>query len=191
MKISKTSDTRQNIVFQSKLEDLPGGLCISVADLTQAAVEVGTPVGKDTNGLGHVIKTAKMQANATNSATDYRVEKGHNFKVGNFFTSGLLKKAFAITAITTTETAYDTITLGTTLGVAVSEGDVMLEALAQATGNTSAYKYTPVGLVGMAFDVEALDNPFTQVVVRGSVIESLCPPIHSDIKTTLSHIRFV
>lgn len=188
----KTTETASKTPFVSNIETLPGGVTVAVTDLVQTTVVAGTPVGLDgSSGLYHVVKTAEAQANATNSATDYKVLKGHNFKVGDFLTTGLLKKAFAITAITTTETDYDTITLGTTLGVAVTAGDVLIEATAQATGDTSAYKYTPVGLTGTKFDVVAGANHPCDVVVRGSVIESMIPPISSDIKASLSWMRFV
>lgn len=192
LQFTKTTETPGKSPFISNLETLPGGVTVAIADLVETTVKAGTPIGLDSGtGLYHVVKTAEAQDAATSSATDYKVLKGHNFKVGNFLTSALLKKAFAITSITTTETDYDTLTLGTTLGVAIAEGDVLIEATAQATGNTSAYKYTPVGLVGSDFDVVSGANHLTDCVVRGSVIESMIVPISSDIKTTLSHIRFV
>lgn len=189
----KTTETAGLVVFTSILETKPGGGTLAVADLTQDEVLAGTPVGLDSStNLLHVVKCATMQDDATNSATDYKVEKGHNFIVGDIITSGLLKKAYAITAITTTETAYDTITIGTTLGVAVSAGDILIQATAVATGNTSAYKYTPIGLLGEDTDVVSGDNHLVSVVHRGSVINDNCPDTHSDIKTTLAGlIRWV
>lgn len=191
MKITKTTETASNVVFDSILEVQIGGGVVSVSDLTQTVLKAGTPVGKDANGLFHVEKTATMQADATNTATDYRVEKGHNFKVGDIITSGLLKKAYAITAITTTETDYDTLTVGTTLGVALTAGDILIQATSATGSNASAYKYTPVGLVGQDYDVVASDNLAVQIVVRGSVKTALAPPIGSDIQSTLKVIRFV
>jgi len=191
VKISKTTETASNVVFDSILEVHPGGGVVSVSDLTQSVLKAGTPVGKDANGLWHVEKTATMQADATNTATDYPVEKGHNFKVGDFITTGLLKKAYAITAITTTETDYDTLTVGTTLGVAISDGDIIIQATSATGSNASAYKYTPLGLVGQDYDVVTGDNLAVQIVVRGTVISAIAPPISSDIQTTLKVIRFV
>lgn len=191
MKISKTTETASNVVFDSILEVHPGGGVVSISDLTQTLLAAGTPVGKDANGLWHVEKTAEMQDAATNSATAYKVKKGHNFKVGDIITTGLLKIAYPITSITTTETAYDTLNVGTTLGVALSAGDILIQATAQATGNTSAYKYTPIGLVAQDYDVVTGDNLAAAIVVRGSVKTALAPPIHTDIQSTLKTIRFV
>lgn len=189
---TKTTETAAKSPFITKLETLPAGVCIATTDLVATSVEAGTPVGLDTDtGLYHVVKTAEAQANASDSATDIRVIKGHNFKVGDFLSTGLLKKAYAITVINTTETAYDTLTIGTTLGVAITDGDTLIEALAEASGNTSAWKYTPVGLVGTTFDIVSGANHLYDVVVRGTVDESEIPPIHADIKSALPVIRFV
>ncbi len=191
MQNKQTTQDRAVIVFDKKLEDVPGGVTVAVADLTQTDLPPGTPVGKDTNGLYHVVKTAKAQADATNTDTGYKVVKGHNFKVGDFLSTGTGHKAYAITAIDTTNASYDTITVGTTLAVAVTAGDKFIQAAAQATGNTSTFMYTPFGLTGTDMDVVAGDNLLVDVIVRGSVKESLCPPIHADIKTALPLIRFV
>lgn len=191
MQITKTTETASNVVFDSILEVRPGGAVVAVADLSLTTLAAGTPVGKDSNGLFHVEKTAEMQDAATNTATDYKVKKGHQFKVGDFIATGLSLKAYAITAITTTETAYDTISVGTTLGVALVAGDILLQATAQSTGTTSAYKYTPIGLVAQDYTVTANDNLAVAVVVRGSVKTALAPPLHSSIRSTLNTIRYV
>jgi len=191
MQNALTSETSGKVVFDSKLEGVPGGVTLAAADLTKTSVAAGTPVGKDSNGLFHVVKTAKAQASATNVAVDYKVLKGHNFAVGKFLSTGTLKKAYAITVITTSNADYDTLTVGTTLGVAVAAGDVFIEATAEATGNTSAFKYTPFGLTGTDVEIEANGNHLVDVVVRGSVKESLIAPIHADIKTAIPLIRFV
>ncbi len=177
------------IVWIDKIEDIPGGVVVAVADLTQDHVDAGTPIGEDVNGLFHVVKTAEMYDDATDSATDYPVKKGHNFKVGDYFTNGLLKAAHAITAIVTTEDDYDTISLGTTLGEALAEGDIVFEALADSA-STSAFKYTPKALTGFAFDIVEDDNHFVDAIRIGSLYESLAPPIHASIKTALPLIIF-
>jgi len=191
MQNSQTTETRTVLVFDKKLEDIPGGVTLAIADLAQASVAPGTPVGKDSNGLYHVVKTAKAQANATNSATAIKVLKGHNFKVGDFLTTATGKIAYAISAITTTNADYDTLTVGTTLGVAITAGDILIQAAAEATGDTSTQKYTAIGLTGTYLDVVSGDNHLVDVIVRGTVREAAIVPIHSVIKTSLSHIRFV
>lgn len=185
------SDVRRMNAFITKLEDIPGGGVIAVTDITQASVEEGTPVGVDSNGLYHVVKTAKITENASNTATAYKVAKGHNFKVGDFLAVKTGAKAYAITEIGTSEDDYDTLTVGTTLGLAVVVGDVLIQAAAQSATTTSAFKYTPVGLVGTGFDVVSSNNHTSDIVVRGSVKKDLIAPTGATVQAALPLIRFV
>jgi hypothetical protein len=193
MQILKTSESEGKVVFDSSLETVPGGVCVAVTDLNASLTSLaeGTAVGKDSNGLYHVNKCASAHADAANNATDYQVKKGHPFKVGNFLTTGTSLKAYAITAITTTEAAYDTLSVGTSLGVAVTAGDILTEAAAQSTGTTSALKYTPVGLIGAQINITSGDNHTVDVIVRGSVRSGNLPYTHAAIKSALPLIRFV
>jgi len=191
MQVFSKSENRSTVNWESKLEGVPGGITVAVVDLSQALVSDGTPVGKDTNGLYHVVKTARVKTDTGASDAVYPVEKGHNFKKGDFVTNKLGAKAYAITAIDASAADKDVITLGTTLGVAVKAGDVLFEAKAESATTTSAFKYEPWGMVGTSFDVVIGDNHLTDCVVRGSVRESNIPPIHADIKARLPLIRFV
>lgn len=93
------------------------------------------PVGKDENGLYHVVKVAVLTDDATNSATTYTVKKGHNFKVGDVLMLAPGGAAYAITAIATNsgDGSKDDLTVGTTLGVAAKAGDSLYLA-AEARG---------------------------------------------------------
>lgn len=186
-----TSETAGLIVYDRKLETVPGGVCIAAAELVQTRIKSGTPVGKDSNGLYHVVKCAKAQANATNTATDYRVVKGHNFKAGDILASATGAKAYAITAVTTSNTDYDILTVGTTIGVAITAGDIFLQSATESNTTGSALKYTPVGLTGEDNDITTGDNVLASVVVRSSVREANIPPIHTAVKTLLPQMRFV
>ena len=146
MQNTKTTESPLALPFLTKLEDWVGGICIETTDLTQTSLLAGTPVGRDTNELWHVIKQAVMEDTASDSATDYKVDKGHNFKVGDVITTGLSAAAYAITAITTTETDYDTISVGTTLGVALVADDILFQAYGESASD-STWKYTPLGLI--------------------------------------------
>jgi len=190
MQNTKTTETRGINVFRKILETLPSGLTVAVADMSQATINAGTPIGIDTNGLGHIVKVAEAQANATNTATDYRVKKGHNFKVGNHIMAATGAKAQTITAITTTETAYDTLTVGTTIGTAVTAGDAIYEAVAANQSTGSAFKYTALGLIGEDCTIVAGDSNLVSVVVRGSVYTGNCALIGSAVKALLPQIIF-
>ncbi|HRY32106.1 MAG TPA: hypothetical protein P5531_03970 [Bacteroidales bacterium] len=192
IQFTKTEDSAYKSPFLANLENIPGGVCVAVTDLVEDEVTAGTPIGLDSNtGLYHVVKTAQAQNTANNSATDYKFVKGHNFAVGQFIMLGTGKKAYAITAIDTSNASYDLVSVGTTLGENVTTASIFIEATAETGGTDSDFKYTPAGLVGTSFDITAGANHFVDCVVRGSVVESLCVPIHADIKTQLSLIRFV
>ena len=183
------SDSPDVLVFKSKIEDIPGGITVAVKDLSQSRIYAGTPVGKDENGLYHVVKTAKIQT-ATDAATDtaYKVAKGHNFKIGDVLASGA--KGYAITAIDTTAADYDLLTVGTTLGAA-AVGDILYEgSKSAATGVT--FKYAPEALTGETFDVVEGDNHPVGAIVRGSVVKAnIVTPISDAIVSALPLIRFV
>ncbi len=67
--------------------------------------------------------SAKLYADATDTATDYQVGKNHQFKVGEYFAATKGAAAYTITAVNTSNAAYDVISLGTTLGVALAAAD--------------------------------------------------------------------
>lgn len=185
------SDVRKVYSFINKLEDIPGGGTIAVTELTQSAVEDGTPVGVDSNGIYHVTKTAKVIEAAANTATEYKVAKKHNFKVGEFIALKTGDVAYAITAIDTSDADYDVLTVGTTLGVAAAVGDVIFQAAAESATTTSAFKYKPVGLTGTGFDILAGNNHSSDIVVRGSVKKDLAAPSGTYVQAALPLIRFV
>lgn len=191
MQVFSKSESRTSLNWVTKLEDIPGGITVAVADLSQASVGDGTPVGKDANGLYHVVKTAKVKTDTGGTDIVYPVEKGQNFKKGDFVTNKLGAKAYAITGIDTSAADKDIITLSATLGVAVKAGDVLFEAKAESATTTSAFKYEPFALVGTSFDVIVGDNHMTDAIVRGSIKEANISPIHADIKAKLPLIRFV
>ena len=191
--IRKKSDNRGVRAFTHKLADIAGGVNIATADLTQSVLPEGTPIGRDSNGLYHVVKTAVLTANAANDATTYTVKKGHNFKVGDIIMAKTSGKAYAITTIATNSgnNAYDDITVGTTLGVAVTAGDVLMQA-ASAGASGSAFKYQPLALTGEAYDVHSDGNIFANAWLIGVVKEAnLESPINDTIKAAISGIKFM
>lgn len=114
LQITKTADSRYPVVILDVLEFAVGGGTIVAAELPTALTEVleGMPVRLEA-GLVHVAKTAVLQAQAAANATSIRVTKNHLFIVGDYITNG--KVSTAITGITTTQAAYDTIALTATL----------------------------------------------------------------------------
>lgn len=176
MYITKKKDTAGKKILVHRIADYPGGVGIKTSLLGGDAIEEGTPIAKPnaSTGLANICKFAVMQDDATNAATDYKVLKGHHFQVGDFVMSAAGAKAYAITAIDkTTSTAFDTITLGTTLGAAVAEGAYLYEAAAQSATTTSALMNTPIGVVGTYTPVKATEPANVDVWLMAVVSEPL------------------
>ena len=190
LKIDRKKDNRVIRAFTHKVADIPNGITVSADDLTQKVLHEGTPVGKDENGLYHVVKVAVLTDDATNSATTYTVKKGHNFKVGDVLMLAPGGAAYAITAIATNsgDGSKDDLTVGTTLGVAAKAGDSLYLA-AGASG--AAFKYAPVALVGESYDVDALSNHIVNAWTIGQIRESNIPPIGAEVKAKLTGIQFI
>lgn len=174
--ITKTQGARRSRAFTHNLADIPGGVCVAVEELTQTIIPEGTAVGKDENGLYHIIKTAEITTAALADATSYTVKKGHNFKVGDFVMLKTSGKSYAITAIAdnAANADADDITVGTSLGVVASEGDALIQA-AKSGASGSDFKYKPVGLVGTSYDVAP--NTFVNVITIGQVEGAKIPPL--------------
>lgn len=192
LKIDRKKDNRVIRAFTHKLADIPNGITVSAADLTQKVLHEGTPVGKDENGLYHVVKVAVLSADATNTATAYTVKKGHNFKVGDVVMLATGSKAYTITEIATNadDATSDDLTVDTTLGTAAKAGDSLYPA-AKAGASGSAFKYAPVALVGESYDVDELSNHIVNAWTIGQIRESNIPPIGAEVKAKLTGIQFI
>lgn len=192
LRIEKKKDNRVIRAFTHKLADIPNGITVSAADFTQKVLHEGTPVGKDANGLYHVVKVAVLTADATNTATIYTVKKGHNFKVGDVVMLAPGATAYTITAIATNadNATSDDITVDTTLGAAAKAGAAIYEA-AKAGASGSAFKYEPVALVGESYDVEALGNHIVNAWTIGQIRESNIPAVGAEVKAKLTGIQFI
>ena len=192
LRIDRKKDNRVIRAFTHKLADIPNGITVSAADLTQKVLHEGTPVGKDENGLYHVVKVAVLSADATNTATAYTVKKGHNFKVGDVVMLATGSKAYTITGIATnaSDATSDDLMVDTTLGTAAKAGDAIYNA-AKAGDSGSAFKYEPIALVGESYDVEALSNHIVNAWTIGQIRESNIPPVGSAVKAKLPGMVFI
>lgn len=156
MTVTRRKDTRTPRVFMHKTADIRGGVSVKVSELGGDFLNEGAVLSAPVNGICHVVKIAVLSVEATETTTDIKVNKGHNFKVGDFIMADEGGKAYAITSITTTEKTHDTIVVKTTLGVKIEKGGFIIEAAAEAAAEsaaesaaeTSKLKYTPLSLVG-------------------------------------------
>ncbi len=194
--ITRKSDSRVLRAFAHKVADIPNGVTVSTASLVPGvALQEGAVIGRNSStGVFHLVKTAVLAANATNSATTYTVKKGHHFKVGDFIMLAVGAKAYAITAIATNsgDSTLDDITVGTTLGAAASAGAVIMQAAAESSGTSSALPLSaPYAVVGDSYDVKANTNLYVNAWLIGVVKADIAPGITDAIKAKVPGIQFI
>jgi hypothetical protein len=193
MQIYSSSDgPAPKVVFHKKIEDIQGGITICSADfVADDIIPAGSVVGKDNNGLFHVLKTAKLYSAATNTATTYSVNKGHGLKVGDIIGALTGAKAYTITAIDKTNADYDILTVGTTLGVAIAQNAGIFQAAAESSTTTSAFKVTPYAVTGDSVQIKVGDNHLVDAYLRATIFEALAPIVTSQIKAALPQIMWI
>lgn len=134
MTVKKKRDIAVASRIVKRIADIPGGVTVKNAEILGDVLKDATVISApDSNGITHLVKWAVVQAAAAANATAIRVLKGSDIKVGE--TLAVDKPRCipaAITAITTSATGYDTVTLEAALGVAVNVGDVLFLAAAAA-----------------------------------------------------------
>lgn len=176
MGITRTPTKSGIPVYQGTAKDiqlLQGGCLLNTTGLTAGnIIPAGTPVVYDeVTRVASILHNARAQANAVASAVNYPVEKGHSLAVGDYLASGAVGgKAFAITAIDTSNASFDTITVGTTIG-AVTAGDLLFAST--ATGATAS---ALPAINGLTYDeVIVSSNISLSVVIRGTVYARRVP----------------
>lgn len=156
-------------VFQKMIETAQGGFVLDHATLIVGdTVKAGQPLGyNEATRKASVVKLAKVYENANSSAVAIKVYKGHHFKVGDYLAKTVGSAAYAITIVDTSNALYDTLTIGTTLGAAVTaDTDVLFQS--SATGaSAAAYSVTAKGL--LYADTEVAAGASVSVVIRGTV----------------------
>jgi hypothetical protein len=192
MQTTSSSDTERNLAVELIIMDIPGGGVVEKDDFptTQTEMQEGALLGVDANGIYHVCKTAKAYANAASGATSVQVEQGHGFVAGDFVTgTANTQTARAISTITASGNNYDTLALAGALGVAVTDGDILIQAA--ASGSAAGFLYSPVAIATNPVDL-SVDNTGCGLLVCGRVRESLLPyPVDAAIKALLPLIHFV
>lgn len=184
--IKRKKDNRVVKCILHRVADIPGGVTVQVANLGGSALFEGTPLGKGSNGLYVVCKTAQVITEANASATTYEVAKGHHFKVGDRFATDACNGQ-TITAIDKSDAAKDVITVETTLGAIVKAGTCAFES----SGANKTLKVAPVAIAGSNYDVENGENLFTDAWVIGVVNTANAPIVNDAIKQALKTIAYV
>lgn len=169
MTVKKRRDDLTPHVFIHRIADIRGGVSVAASELGGNYLREGAILSEPVNGVTHVVKTAKVAAEVAAADKTIKVDKFHNFKIGDFITAEIGGKAYAITAIDESNKKYDTITIGTALG-AIALGGFLVEAAAEATGaenSKSALKYEPQSVNGSGKPFDPKSNINTDAWVIG------------------------
>lgn len=142
MNITEETIEGRNVVFDSILEDIPGGVSLDKTRVpsTLKYLKAGTllNVNKSTR-VAEFLKTAKC-VDASADGDNPRVAKGHLFAAGDYVTDGYV--VAEISSITTSNDDYDILVVGTTL-VNFAEDVVLVEsANGKSAGNFAAATVT-------------------------------------------------
>ncbi len=150
--------------------DKPGGgtLKIGSLDRSKGSIAPGFFVGETEKGLLQMLVGAVLFADVANNAVNYKVKKGHQVKVGMFLAGDAEgSKAYAVTKVVTTDAEFDTITLGTTLGVTLKTGQSLYEVKAEdAVGDAGELQVKPLGIAKNEIDL-SVNHPVTGVSLSG------------------------
>ncbi len=177
MTVTKRKDTAVARVFVHKVADVRGGVSINSAEILRDYLPEGSVIGAPVSGICHIVKYAKVQANAAADAVKIKVYKGHDFAVDDVIFAAENGAAYAITAIDKSNTAYDEITIGTTLGVALTKDTSSIFHAKESGASGAAFKHEPFAVVGTGKPVISGQNIDSDAwligVTKGNALPSL------------------
>jgi len=196
MQIFETQGTERNQAVELILEDIPGGGVIEKDDFptSSTGMKEGALVGVASDGIYHIVKTAKLANPIVTEANALVVYANHEFKVGDYIgnsvalaTGAAVASGAIITAISASGAGYGIITC-TWNGAALAASGLLV---AVSGAGRSPFKYTPVAVATNPVDL-ANQNNGCGLLVRGRVRENLLPYyVDTAVKALLPLIRFV
>lgn len=187
--LKRTLSTGDIPVWQGTGKDIQlaqGGFRLDTTGLTAGAViKAGNPMTFDAaTRVAKPLAVGKITEDAGSSATSYKIAKGSRLKVGDYFASKTGNKAYAITAIDTTNAGYDLVTVGTTIG-AVTNGDFVF-----ASSTTGATTSSFGGVNGLLYADHVVDSgESVSVVLRGTPYARRVP-YSADLEAALPRIIY-
>ncbi|RNL50775.1 hypothetical protein [Pedobacter jejuensis] len=167
--------TSDRPVFQGYGKDIQlvqGGFGLDITGLVVGSyIPKGTPMIYDeATRLAKPLAVAEIYENAAANATTYKIKKGSRLLVGSNFSAVPGGAAYPITAINTTNSGYDSVTVGTTIG-ALNANDFVYGS--SATGaNSGSFG----GVNGLLYDdVKVESGKSVSIVIRGTVYARRVP----------------
>ncbi len=185
------SDTERTLAVEAIFEDIAGGGVIEKDDIpsSSSGIKEGTLVGKASDGIYHIVKTAMLRDAVVTDATHIVVYNNHEFEVGDYIgtsASGVASGGL-ISAISASGAGVDVIT-ATWAGPNYAASGIVVQASGLGHSN---FKYTPAGISTNYVDKDD-ENTGCGIVVRGRVRQNLMPYYIDDtLKSKLPLIRFV
>lgn len=138
---------------------------------------------------------------SSTTATSFNVDKGNKLAVGDFVAStkeaGMNGKL--ITNIDRGSDIYDTITIGTGIGVALDDDEVLVVVTALSGTTAKEFAVPPtitkqpnaVAVAGSSYDVIANSNMFVDAWLMAVLKESQAPYVTTEIKSALKGVIYV
>lgn len=180
----KTQKAKSGVpIWQTKtLENASGGFTLEDEYRAGEVIPAGTPIGFDeSTRKAKVAKIAVLQAQASNSETNYKALKGSVLELGMKLKYGSATEQ-TITKIDRTNDEYDVITLSATLGVQVPKGGVLFV-------NDEGYS-SMKGLLYESVTIGANKLADIAVTIRGTVYARRIPPISKELREKMPNIIF-
>lgn len=189
MNVYKETGTVENVIFHKILKDYPGGVSVDPSELGENSevLKKGTMLSLDwANKKAHIVKTAKVYAAYDDSAdSQIQVDKGHEFKVGDYVYGGTDDEA--ITSIDRSNADYDILNFD---GTASLGADLSADQIIEAGSGSNAAEYTVDVLCAADIYVhdKTASNVFVPVVLNGMVYQNALPYWIDDGTTVSDHI---
>jgi len=141
MYVATEDGTERSLCIEQVLEDIPGGGVIEPDDFKSDTTELeeGAIVGADSDGIYHLVKTAKIVADGSSSAP--RIELEHELVVGDFISDGVV----VLEIDTVTEgTTYDTLGFNSGSLKVYAAGTILyvVNEVAETTGSGNSAEAT-------------------------------------------------
>lgn len=180
MTVQRRKDVRTTRVFMHKIADVRGGVSVSTAELGSDYLPEGAVLSAPVKGICYVVKTAVLAAQLSDTETEVKVKKGHQFKKDDFVLLKEGAKASKVSAIDSSNKDYDVLTLAATLGLTAALGDSIAEAAEASTTTTSALKREPFAVVGTGKPISKGQNIDTDAWLIGVTSGNALPKCVAD-----------
>lgn len=156
MTVKRRKEVKTPSVIMHKIADIRGGVTISTEDLGGDYIREGAFIAAPVNGICRIYKTAIVAENADESAEEIKVEKFHNFRVGDRLElQGLMGSVEKTISDIKSGKDYDTFVFDSNIGGDQVKGGVIM------AHRTLLPDSPAVAIVGTGKPIERGENVIT------------------------------